>query len=67
MIRLTNDIATSSQTLSAQLNSAANNSIVTIDTEADLANVSADVNVVFIADKKKLRTRKLAGTGADKW
>ncbi len=67
MIRLTNDVATSSKTLAAQLNDAANNGIVQIDTETDLANVSADVNVVFIADKKKLRTRKLAGTGADKW
>jgi len=67
MIRLTNDVVTSSKTLAAQLNDAANNGIVQIDTETDLANVSADVNVVFIADQKRIRTRKLAGTGADKW
>lgn len=67
MIRLTNDIANSSQTLAAQLNSAANNSIVTIDTEADLANVSSDVNVVFVVDKGRIKTRKSAGVGVEFW
>ncbi len=67
MIRLTNDIATSSQTLAAQLNSAANNSIVTIDTDADLANVPSDVNVVFIANKGRIRIRKSAGVGVEFW